>query len=271
MNSGKASAGDRRVPYASRVSVVASRDDALFSAPVPARAPRHEKPPARSPGAELLLGSGASGSASSRDGTTITRDAYGTRNSSAARFGVVAWLIFAPVFAQAAEAPQGYDAFSLVRTRHIFDPNRRAPLKASEQARPTAPSRPKSVHLTLTGTMVTDGKSLAFFSGSRPEFNKIIGVGDKIGDFTIAAITTAQADLEQAGKPTTLTVGHRIQLEGTEADAAEPEPAAPTGNASAPSPDPSKPAAPTGPAPSGGSPGDILKRMMERRAQEMKK
>jgi hypothetical protein len=179
-------------------------------------------------------------------------------------------LLVSPALLQAADKPAGYDAFSLVRTRNIFDPNRRAPVKQSEQ-RPTAPSRPKSVHLSLTGTMVTDGKSLAFFSGSRSEFNKIIGVGEKIGDFTVAAISASQVDLDQSGKPTTLAVGKRLQLEGTEADAAEPDTGASNTDAPAPSANPSQPTAPASAPPSGGSPSEILKRMMERRAQEMKK
>jgi len=174
-------------------------------------------------------------------------------------------------FASAAEKVQGYDAFALVKTRHIFDPNRRAPIKASEQARPTAPSRPKSVHLSLTGTMVTDERSLAFFSGSRSEFNKIVSVGGKIGDFTVKTITGAQVDLDQGGKATALAVGKRLQLEGTEADA-ESEPDAPPSDVPNTSSSPSTPTAPAGTAPaSGGSPSEILKRMMERRAQEMKK
>ncbi len=39
--------------HASRVSVVASRDDELSDAPFPARAPHHEETPACSPGAEF--------------------------------------------------------------------------------------------------------------------------------------------------------------------------------------------------------------------------
>jgi hypothetical protein len=188
-----------------------------------------------------------------------------------ARLLTIASILFASASANAADSPKGYDAFAFIRTRHIFDPNRRPPKKESEAPRPATPSRPKSVHLSLTGTMVTDGKSLAFFSGSRSEFNKIIGVGEKIGDFTVATITSGQVDLDQAGKPISLAVGKRLQLEGTEADAAEPEPSAPASEAATSSPDPSKPAAPAAPAAAGGSPSDILKRMMERRAKEMKR
>lgn len=184
---------------------------------------------------------------------------------------IAAAVGLAPSMASAAEKPTGYDAFELIRTRSIFDPNRRAVKKESEQTRAITPSRPRSVHLSLTGTMVTDGRALAFFSGSRSEFNKIVKVGEKIGDFTVAKITSAQVDLHHAEKPTTLAVGKRLQLEGTEADASEPEPSTPTDGAPANLPDPSKPTPPAGSAPSGGSPSDILKRMMERRAQEMNK
>ena len=180
-------------------------------------------------------------------------------------------LLLAPTLSQGAEKPKGYDAFQLIRTRHIFDPNRKPPKKESDQPRAVTPSRPKSVHLSLTGTMVTEARKLAFFTGSRSEFNKIVGVGEKLGDYTVATITASEVTLDQAGKPTMLGVGKRLQLEGTEADAVESEaaPAAPDGTSAPPAADGS--AAPAGGAPSGGSPSDILKRMMERRAKEMKK
>ena len=268
----KACERDFRGARPSRALVAASRRDGLRRALVSARAPRYEDLPACSAGAEFLPGRDVAGSPSRRDAATSARDGRAPRYSAAARLVTIVWLlIFAPALTQAAEKAKGYEAFSLVRTRNIFDPNRRPPKKESEQPRVVAPSKPRSVHLALTGTMVTEGKSLAFFSGSRSEFNKIISVGDKIGDFKLVAITGAQVDLEQGGKPVVLTVGKRMQLEGTEADAAEPEPAAPTADAPATSPDPSKPSAPAGSPPTGGSPSDILKRMMERRAKEMNK
>lgn len=186
---------------------------------------------------------------------------------------IAAAVCLSAIFASAAEKPQGYDAFELIRTRNIFDPNRRAVKKESEQTRAVAPSRPRSVHLALTGTMVTDGRALAFFSGSRSEFNKIVKVGEKIGDFTVAAISAGQVDLKQGETPTVLAVGNRLQLEGTEADAAEPEPtptdatpvaASPTSSTGTATPSAAPPPAP-------GNASEILKRMMERRAQEMKK
>ena len=184
---------------------------------------------------------------------------------------IVFLLSFAPALSPAAEKPGGYDAFQLIRTRNIFDPNRKPPKKESDQPRAVTPSRPKSVHLLLTGTMVTEARKLAFFTGSRAEFNKIVSVGEKVGDFTVATITASEVKLDQAGKPTVLGVGKRMQLEGTEADALEPEsaPAATAGTSATHAPDGT--AAPAPSPSSGGSPSDILKRMMERRAKEMKK
>ncbi len=184
---------------------------------------------------------------------------------------IALFLLLAPTFTQAAEKPAGYDTFQLIRTRPIFDPNRKPPKKESDQPRAVTPSRPKSVHLALTGTMVTEARKLAFFTGSRSEFNKIVSVGEKLGDYTVATITASEVKLDQAGKPTVVTMGKRLQLEGTEADAVEPEPApaAPAGTSATPAADGS--AAPAASPPSGGSPSDILKRMMERRAKEIKK
>jgi hypothetical protein len=189
---------------------------------------------------------------------------------------LAAVVLLAPHFLQAAETAKGYDAFPLVRTRNIFDPNRKPPPKKDEQPRAATPSRPKSVHLSLTGTMVTESKRLAFFTGSRSEFNKVISVGEKIGDMKVTSISGAQVELDHAGKPTVLGVGKRLQLEGTEADAPETDPASPTPGSPASAPGTtsasSTPATTTAPAPAGSSnPSDVLKRMMERRAQEMKK
>lgn len=180
-------------------------------------------------------------------------------------------LALLPVLCAAAGKPAGFEAFELVRTRNIFDPNRRAVRKETEASRTqaAAAARPRSVHLTLTGTLVTDRRALAFFSGSRSEFNKIGGTGEKVGAFTIGRISGHDVELKDGDKVTLVAVGKRLQLEGTEADPVESEPAAGTGTPASADAAPASAGAPaTAPA---GSPSDILKRMMERRAQEMKK
>ena len=178
--------------------------------------------------------------------------------------------------ADAAEPAKGYDAFRLVRTRSIFDPNRK-PVRV-EAPRAAAP-RTRSSSFTLTGTMVRDGRSLAFFSGSRSEFSKVIGVGDSVANYKIAAIEPSQVELEHEGKKVTLAIGQPFKIEpqpGEPAEPDEPEDAAKTegtdgtkttDGTSAPTP----PNAPPPASGSGNSKDEIMRRMMERRAKEQAK
>ena len=186
-------------------------------------------------------------------------------------------------------ADKGYNAFKLVRTRNIFDPERR-PIRTDAPATTASKSGSSSnssrvSRITLTGTMVTAGRSLAFFSGSQNEF-KVLPINDKISGFTIKAITSAYVDLEKDGKPYNLAVGRQLTLDGQnisftsppppsdDSSSAPPAPApsgtdsgsAPTATSNTPSP--SNPASPAPPA-AGGDKAEILRRMMERRQKEV--
>ena len=172
--------------------------------------------------------------------------------------------------ALAAEGAKGYDAYKLVRTRNIFDPNRKA--VRIEAPRSNTPTRPRSSTFTLTGTMVREGRSLAFFSGSRSEFSKVISVGDSVANFKITAIEPAQVELEHEGKKMTLAIGKPFQIEGKPGDPVEAEetPAAPDGTNAPEGTAPPAPAAAAPPA-GGDAKSEILRKMMERRAKEMGK
>jgi hypothetical protein len=165
---------------------------------------------------------------------------------------------------------KGYEAFRLVRTRNIFDPNRRG-ARTESAPPPVTTSARRANFINLTGTMVTAGKSLAFFSGSRPEYSKVVGENGKVADFTIKSITPSQVEVELGGKLTLVMVGSSVPLQGSVAMNAEAllpapgtEPAAVGVTGAAPgSASTSAPAA--GPA---GSADDVLRRMMERRQKE---
>jgi hypothetical protein len=115
--------------------------------------------------------------------------------------------------------------------------------------------------------MVADGRALAFFSGSRSEYSKIIGIGDTVADRKVKAISTTEVELEHGGKTSTLAVGKFLTLEGTvEVDAPPAADAPPESSTTA------VPSTGTAPAPaSSGDKNDVLRRMMERRAKEMNK
>lgn len=167
------------------------------------------------------------------------------------------------------ETGKGYDTFKGVRTRNIFDPNRKAFRETPPvPTRSSTPSRPRSSSFTLTGTMVREGRSLAFFSGSRSEFSKVISVGDAVANFKVTSIEPAQVQLEHDGKKVTLAIGKPFQIEGQPGDPETPEEPAPA--ADGPTPAATSTSAP--PAPAGGdAKSEILRRMMERRAKELNK
>ena len=151
--------------------------------------------------------------------------------------------------------------------------------RAAHRVRPDAAgvhANESLAYLALTGTMVTDGKALAFFSGSRSEYSRVIGVGDSIADFKVTAITAQQVELERDGKSVVLVVGsgssrsmaHRsIRAPSKPNTSARPStasavPASPRQMAQRPPP--AAPAAST-------DKNEVLRRMMERREQEMSK
>jgi len=183
---------------------------------------------------------------------------------------LVTLLAAGHALAQTAEKPRGYEAFQFARTRNIFDPSR---LARSEPSRgPQPPARTRQNFLMLTGTMVTEGKTLAFFNGGSADSNKVAAVGETVSGYKIAAINPEQVQLEKAGNTTTLAVGKQLTLEGMVALPPGPETAAEPAAGTAPGAPPSSPApasTPPASAPAGG--GDVLKRMMERRQQEMSK
>jgi hypothetical protein len=157
-----------------------------------------------------------------------------------------------------------YDSFKLVKSRNIFDPNRRAVRREeSREARPESRSRPN--WLMLTGTMVTEGKTLAFFNSSRSDYRKVVAVGESIADYKVTAITPLQVEWERGGQRSVLAVGRQVSIEGTTTEPLE----SPAPEETAPPADGEKSAPATSePAPSGDK-NEVLRRMMERRAKEM--
>ena len=106
--------------------------------------------------------------------------------------------------APAAGTRSGYDAFRLFHTRNVFDPDRRPPRVASSAATPPPATPPpaRTDFVALTGTMLDANRSLAFFSGSRAEYNKVLSLRDRIAGAEITEITPASIEIDRAGQKT---------------------------------------------------------------------
>ncbi|MGV3532754.1 MAG: hypothetical protein ACO1QR_10325 [Chthoniobacteraceae bacterium] len=176
---------------------------------------------------------------------------------------------------QDAPKPQSFESFRLVLSRNVFDPERRALPRPDSGQRSGVPQGMVRSSVTLTGTMVTPSKSLAFFSSTRPGYNKVASVNDQVGDLKVLEIAPNEVMLEQAGQKVALSIGKQLPLAGTEPAPAE----APATGVPGPAPAPVVPGAPEGAAPvspiTSASPGapvskeETLRRMMERRQKEM--
>jgi hypothetical protein len=118
--------------------------------------------------------------------------------------------------------------------------------------------------------MMTNGKSLAFFGGSRGD-GKVLAAGEKISDFTVKSIAPQQVELEKDGKTTILAVGRQLAYEGSGGGGGDEPAVQEEAPAPAPAPGPNGPAGGvSAPAPSNDK-SETLRRMMERRQQQMSK
>lgn len=83
------------------------------------------------------------------------------------------------------ERRQGFEAFKLVYSRNVFDPNRRP---SSGPGRVRA-ARPKKVEgISLVGTMIYGQSAYAFFKGSDAKFQTALSLSNTVAGLTLIAI-----------------------------------------------------------------------------------
>ena len=170
---------------------------------------------------------------------------------------------------------QNYDSFRLVHTRNVFDPDRR-PVRPPGATTTTAPTR--ADYVALTGIAVDGDKSLAFFSGSRAEFNLVIPANGKVAGATVTKVNPMNIEVERNGRKLVVNVGQTVPLDDKSNPAAAPseQPAAPaaaastttatiTGTTASPTAG-STPGAPAVPA----NLEEVRRRMMEHHNQDQK-
>ena len=179
-------------------------------------------------------------------------------------------LVLTATIALAAPAKKaGYEGYALVRARNIFDPERQPGITETSAPSPSpAPPSTAADYAALTGTMLTAEKALAFFSGSRPEFNKVLVIGGTIAGATLIQINASSIEVEREGKRIVILVGQTVPLNASSVPGAAPAPssqpafASPTNTTSST----------TTAAPTLGSADReaLMRRMMEKRQQELK-
>ena len=159
-----------------------------------------------------------------------------------------------------AVARPDYQSFKIITDRNIFDPNR-----SSRSSRRTEEAKPARVEsFALVGTMSYENGTYAFFDGTGSSYRKAIKTGDTIAGYKVAGISADHVKLEANGQQIELSVGvqMRKQDEGDWQVAGRAE--------SFVTSSPETATAEKTDGASGGEESDVLKKLMQKREQELK-
>jgi hypothetical protein len=166
----------------------------------------------------------------------------------------------APGVASTVTPTAAFDTFRLITDRNIFNPNRTGRRERTFEEAP-----PRIDVVSLVGTMEADKVPRAFFDSSEAAFRKAVHVGDTIDKFKIAQIAPAAVELERDGKTFSLRVGQQLRRpEGADWNIADMPSRSPVTLATPARVDPNAP--PVIPADAD----EVTRRLMERRAQQLK-
>jgi len=169
----------------------------------------------------------------------------------------------------------GYEGYALVQTRNIFDPERMpGVVYTPEVNQPQTTTPVAGDYAALTGTLLTAERTLAFFSGSRPEYNRVISVGGRIAGASLKKIDPNSIEVERAGKCITVAVGQTVPLNSSAVPGQAPAPVALPVATPSPytfnSPTVAAPSISAAPTPGTADREALMRRMMEKRQQELK-
>ncbi len=165
--------------------------------------------------------------------------------------------------------------FKLIHERNIFDPNRQPASVRKARVRAAIPTKVES--LALVGTLLSDKESYAFFDGSESKFRTVLKTSNSVAGLTLVGITTSSVKLLNQSNTVELPVGMHLKRQdegewelvagtgtfGTSSSSSLPTTTSTTSSSSDSA----------APAPSGSSPGEdeIIKRLMQKREQELSK
>lgn len=126
--------------------------------------------------------------------------------------GLLLFLAAAAIAEETPPAPApdagGFESFRVIVERNIFNAGRQKP-----PAGPPVPEvpAPRIIQLTLIGTMITEVSSYAFFAGTEPEFNGVRELGDQVAGHTLTSIRSDGVSLDGEGQVISIEVGKGLR------------------------------------------------------------
>jgi len=129
---------------------------------------------------------------------------------------VLAILILGVCSAGAADSEGiSYESFRIVVERNIFDPGRSPGRPARSEAPEVQSQTPaQNDRVSLYGALIDGGTAVAFFSGTRDEYNRVARQGETIAGYRVIEIRTQSVELEKDGERIDLPVGGGLSRPG---------------------------------------------------------
>ena len=154
----------------------------------------------------------------------------------------------------------GFSVFQVISQKNIFNLNR------TGRRRDRSRTQRGGDAFSLVGTMSYDKGTFAFFDGTGSEYKKVLQNDGAIAGYKVAEITPISVKLETGGKQVTMKVGTQMRREdrGTWQLVASSELPQPSVD------DAASAASDTANDSSSDEPNDVLRRLMQRREQELK-
>ncbi len=165
-----------------------------------------------------------------------------------------------------------FDEFRLVVERNIFDPDRRRWEPKKKIVR--LPEAPPVDRILLVGVLVEEATAYCFFESGSPDYRGVATLGESLGDLRIAEIETGEITLAEGERTIKLTVGASLVKEGdgewqqdssrlssVDRDVGNEESETSSETASE--------AGSQNPAGDSGGTSDVMRRLMEKRKQEL--
>jgi hypothetical protein len=153
-----------------------------------------------------------------------------------------------------------FSAFQVISQKNIFNLNRTGRRVGRGRTQQGGEA------FSLVGTMSYDKGTFAFFDGTGSEYKKVLQDSGAIAGYKVVEITPTSVKLEAGGKQVTMRVGTQMRREDRGswqlvASSELPQPSVE---------DAAVTASDTSSSSSSDEPNDVLKRLMQRREQELK-
>ncbi len=171
-------------------------------------------------------------------------------------------------------ATPSFETFHILEQKNIFDPNRRGIYHPGPRPPSNNNHRPVVDAFALVGTMSYTKGKFAFFDGTSSQYKKVLQPGGNIIGYTVKDITTTNVLLAANGKDFPMTVGSQLRKDASSGVwRMSTGGTLPTDSGSSPTSDQNIESSTDQSPPTGSSAEmtEILKRMAERRNQELSK